>query len=240
MNTKVSKWLPVLLMILLMVVSTICSCSKFYYQSPLTKFNHEEHIDSLFEQQKDCSFCHKLASIEKLIQQEGKYKVAPKLKKAATEIKLEGQCHSCHKDKATKVATATSNCGTCHEHLKSMKPDNHVSYWRRLHAVPASIDSNNCQNCHKAWYCESCHSQQKTAYSFRHSRTYKLKHSVEALVDPGSCGTCHRVDFCIDNDCSGSGSGRTGRLRMSSWSRWRTDSTSNTSKASWRGSRYGL
>lgn len=190
MNIKIIlKWLLVLLI--------IYGCSTFYYQSPLAKFNHEAHINSLFEQHKDCSYCHKLAAIEKLIQQEGKFKLSPKLKKSAAEIKLEGQCHSCHKDVATRVSTAPENCGICHEHLKTMKPDNHVNNWKQMHGVPAALDRKNCQSCHKDWYCASCHSQQKAMQNFMHSRTFKLKHSLEAMVDPGSCDACHRVDFCI-------------------------------------------
>ncbi len=183
---------------LILVLLTISGCAKFYYQSPLAKFNHEEHVNTLFETKKDCAYCHKLAAIEKLIQQEGEFKISPELKKEASEIKLEGQCHSCHKDKATRVATAPGNCETCHEYLKGMKPDNHVNDWKRMHAVPASLDRENCQSCHKDWYCQSCHSQQKSVNKMMHSRTFKLKHSTEAMVDPGSCGTCHRVDFCIE------------------------------------------
>ena len=191
MDSKILvKWMLVLL--------TIYGCSMFYYRSPLAKFNHEEHVETLFEQQKDCAYCHKLAEIEKLIQQEGKFEIAPEYKKLASELKLDGKCHSCHTDAATRVATAPRNCGICHEHMKALKPDNHVNNWKRMHAVQASVDRNNCQRCHNDWYCESCHSQQKSMRGFMHSRTFKLKHSVEATVDPASCGTCHRVDFCIE------------------------------------------
>lgn len=182
----------------MLMLLLICGCSTFYYQSSLAKFTHETHVDILFEQHKDCSYCHKLAAIEKLIQQEGEFKIAPDLEKAASEIKLEGQCHSCHKDEATKVATATGTCSTCHEHLKAMKPGDHVNNWKQVHGVPASLDSKNCQSCHKDWYCTSCHSQSKSIGNFMHSRTYRLRHSLEAMVDPASCDSCHRVDFCID------------------------------------------
>jgi hypothetical protein len=190
MRKTIFKWILVLL--------TIYGCSKFYYQPPLTKFSHEEHINILFEQQKDCAYCHNLVAIDKLIQQEAEFKKNPELKRSASELKLEGQCHSCHKDQATSVAKAPRKCSTCHEYLKAMKPDNHVNDWKRMHAVPASTDRENCQSCHKNWYCQSCHSQQKTMGSFMHSRTYKLKHSFEAMVDPASCDACHRVDFCIE------------------------------------------
>lgn len=187
---KMVKWILILL--------TVYGCSTFYFQSPLAKFSHEEHVETLFEHKKDCSYCHKLAEIEKLIQKEGVYEVAPEFKKSALDLELEGKCHSCHKDEATRLPDAPHNCSLCHENLKCMKPDTHINNWKRLHAVSASVDRKNCQSCHKDWFCASCHSQQKSVNHFMHSRTFKLKHSLEAAVDPGSCGTCHRVDFCIE------------------------------------------
>lgn len=184
--------------LLILVLLTVHGCSRFYYQPPLVKFKHEKHVDILFEQQKECAYCHILPAIDTLIQQGGEFKMTPELNKMAHELKIDGKCHSCHKDQTTKADKAPKNCVTCHENMKTMKPTDHVNNWKRMHSVPAGLDRKECGNCHKDWYCQSCHTQQKSLDNFMHSRTFRLKHSLEALVDPGSCGTCHRVSFCID------------------------------------------
>lgn len=190
--------------IVALVLLTVYGCSTFYYQPPLAKFNHENHVTALFEQQKDCTFCHKLPAIEALIER-GLLSdnTAAELKtilksEHKPELKIDTKCHSCHKDRATKVAKAPQQCGACHETMKTMKPGDHVKNWTRMHAVPAGLDKKGCQNCHKQWYCETCHSQQYSMERRMHSRTFRLRHSMEALVDPGSCSSCHRVDFCIE------------------------------------------
>ncbi|WP_277656613.1 cytochrome c3 family protein [Seleniivibrio woodruffii] len=176
--------------LILLIVPVIYGCSQFYYQSPVTKFNHEAHVDILFQQKRDCFFCHKLPSIETMIKSGGQLKIA-------ADLKIDGKCHSCHRDVPTKVASAPQNCSTCHENMKVLKPADHVNNWNTLHSVPAKLDSKSCETCHKQWYCESCHSKQNSLENYRHSRSFKLKHSLEATIDPGSCDKCHRVDFCI-------------------------------------------
>jgi len=180
-----------ILLLLVFAVAAVLGCTKFYYQTPYVKFNHEKHVDILFQQQKDCFYCHKLPKIEEIIMQQGELKITP-------ELKIDGKCHTCHKDEATKVASAPQNCTACHENMKVMKPDDHVNNWVNIHEVPASVNSKECESCHKNWYCESCHTKQFSLESLRHTRSFKLKHSLEAQVDPGSCDTCHRVEFCID------------------------------------------
>jgi len=180
-----------LLILIIIVLATAIGCAQFYYQSPLAKFNHEKHVEVLFQQQKDCFYCHKLPNIETFIKQGGDLKIAP-------ELKVDGKCHTCHKDQATKIASAPQNCNSCHDNMKVMKPADHLNNWTNMHAVPASLNSKDCESCHKEWYCESCHSKTSSSESFRHSRSFKLKHSMEAMIDPGSCDACHKVSFCID------------------------------------------
>jgi len=179
------------LILLIAFIATILGCTKFYYQSPYVKFNHEQHVNILFQQQKDCFYCHKLPDIETIVKQGGDVKITP-------ELKIDGKCHTCHKDQATKVAKAPQSCNTCHENMKIMKPEDHVNNWTELHAAPAAADSKDCESCHKQWYCESCHSNQFASDTKRHSRSFKLKHSMEAMIDPGSCDACHKVSYCID------------------------------------------
>ncbi|MCD8554993.1 cytochrome c3 family protein [Seleniivibrio sp.] len=176
--------------LLLLVVPVIFGCTQFYYQSPVTKFNHEKHVDILFQQKKDCFHCHKLPSIETMIKQGGELKIA-------ADLKIDGKCHSCHRDIETRVASAPQNCSTCHENMKVLKPADHLNNWKNMHAAPATLDSRSCQTCHDEWYCESCHSKQNSMENMRHSRSFKLKHSIDVYTDPGSCDTCHRVEFCI-------------------------------------------
>ncbi len=178
------------LWLLLLIVPVIFGCTQFYYQSPVTKFNHEKHVDILFQQKKDCFHCHKLPSIETMIKQGGELKIA-------ADLKIDGKCHSCHRDIETRVSAAPQNCSTCHENMKVLKPADHLKNWKEMHAAPATLDSRSCQTCHDEWYCESCHSKQNSMENMRHSRSFKLKHSLEASIDPGSCDTCHRVEFCI-------------------------------------------
>ncbi|ADD67574.1 hypothetical protein Dacet_0794 [Denitrovibrio acetiphilus DSM 12809] len=178
------------LLLIMITFAAVFGCAKFYYQSPLVKFNHEEHVDILFQQKRDCFYCHKLPNIETFIQQDGELKITP-------ELKVDGQCHTCHKNRNTKVASAPHNCNICHENMKVMRPDDHVNNWMTLHAAEASLNMKECESCHKDWYCESCHTKQNSAEKIRHSRSFKLKHSMEAMIDPGSCDTCHRVDFCM-------------------------------------------
>ena len=79
-----------------------------------------------------------------------------------------------------------------------MKPEDHLTQWTQMHAVPASLDKKSCDSCHSDWYCESCHSKQYSAENYRHPRAFKLRHSVEAMMDPASCDSCHKASFCID------------------------------------------
>lgn len=180
-----------ILLVITVIAAALAGCAQFFYQPPMAKFNHEKHVDTLFKQQKDCFFCHKLPDIETMIKMGGELKITP-------ELKVENQCHTCHRDEPTKIAAAPQNCNTCHDNMKAMKPADHVNNWINMHAVPASLDSKKCSTCHQDWYCESCHSRQFSYENFRHSRSFKLKHSMEAMIDPGSCDSCHKVDFCID------------------------------------------
>lgn len=178
------------LWLLLIILPTVMGCTAFYYQSPYTKFNHEKHVDVLFQQQKDCFFCHKMPSADTFMKQGDSAKVTP-------ELKIDGKCHSCHRDPDTRVAKAPHKCSTCHDNMKVLKPADHVKNWKEVHAVPASMDSKKCATCHSQWYCENCHSKVHSVDKYRHPRSFKLKHSMEAMIDPGSCDTCHRVEFCI-------------------------------------------
>ncbi len=179
-----------------LLLFAVYGCSLFYYQPPLAKFNHERHVNVLFEQQRDCTYCHKLPVVESLLQKGDDVKIPPEL--TVLKLKMDSKCHSCHKDEATKVAQAPKGCDACHENMKTMKPVDHVSNWKTMHAVPAGLDRKTCDGCHDGWYCESCHSQQTSLNGVMHSRAFKLKHSLEAMVDPGACDTCHRISFCID------------------------------------------
>ncbi|MGD9807944.1 MAG: cytochrome c3 family protein [Deferribacterales bacterium] len=177
-------------LLIIITVAAAAGCAQFYYQSPLAKFNHEKHVDILFQQKKDCFYCHQLPDIKTFVEQGGELKIT-------SELKIDGKCHTCHKDQETKIASAPQNCSSCHENMKVMKPEDHVNNWTNMHAVPATLDKASCNSCHQDWFCESCHSKQNSMENLRHSRSFKLKHSLEAMVDPGSCDSCHRVDFCI-------------------------------------------
>jgi len=178
------------LILLLAFIATLIGCTKFYYQSPYAKFKHEQHVDILFQQQKDCFYCHKLPDIETIVKQGGEIKMT-------SELKIDGKCHTCHKDQATKVAKAPQSCDSCHENMKIMKPDDHSNNWTELHAAPAAADSKDCESCHKEWYCESCHTNTVSTEALRHSRSFKLTHSTEAYIDPGSCDSCHQISYCM-------------------------------------------
>lgn len=182
MNKKLI-WLFVALTIVLV------GCTKFYYQTPYVKFNHEEHVSVLFEEKKDCFYCHKLPDIETLINQESNFKIS-------ADLKIDNTCHTCHKDAGTKLASAPQNCYVCHDNLKTLKPEDHLPQWTKLHAVPATLERDSCSTCHSDWFCENCHSMQYSKDNYRHSRAFKLTHSVEAKIDPASCDSCHRVSFC--------------------------------------------
>jgi hypothetical protein len=179
-----------LFLLTIICIAAVYGCAQFYYQSPLVKFNHEKHVEVLFQQKKDCFYCHKLPDVAAFINQQGELKIT-------SELKVDGKCHTCHKDQPTKIASAPQNCSTCHENMKVMKPEDHLKNWTNLHAVNAALDKKECESCHQEWFCESCHSSQNSAESLRHSRSFKLTHSMEAMIDPGSCDSCHRVDFCI-------------------------------------------
>lgn len=178
---------------LLLILPVIIGCTtKFYYQSPYTKFNHEKHVDILFQKQKDCFYCHKLPDPETFMKQANSDNT-----KVVPDLKIDGKCHTCHRNPDTRVAKAPRNCNTCHDNMKVLKPADHVQNWKEVHSVPASLDSKSCMTCHSEWFCQSCHSKVNSSEKMRHSRSFKLKHSMEAMIDPGSCDTCHRVEFCI-------------------------------------------
>ncbi|WP_022850474.1 cytochrome c3 family protein [Limisalsivibrio acetivorans] len=179
------------LLILTAFIIAAVGCSKFYYRTPYLAFNHEKHVDILFQQEKDCFYCHKLPDLESFAFQGQDFKID-------AELKIDGKCHDCHKDETTRVAKAPGNCKVCHDNLKTMKPDDHQADWTKLHAVPAKLDKSSCESCHSDWYCEDCHSKQKSIEDLRHPRAYKLTHSMDAMIDPGSCDVCHRTGFCIE------------------------------------------
>jgi hypothetical protein len=166
-------------------------CTKFYYKSPYVTFNHEQHVNILFEQKKDCFYCHKLPDVETFITQGADFKIG-------AELKIDNTCHSCHKDELTKLPSAPKNCYACHENMKTMMPDDHLNQWVSMHTVPATLDKKSCESCHSDWYCETCHSKQYTKDGYRHSRSFKVFHAVEARLDPSSCDSCHKTNFCLD------------------------------------------
>ena len=184
MNKKSILFLAALTVILI-------GCTKFYTQSPYRTFNHEQHVAILFEEKKDCFYCHQLPDANTFLNLKGNFSVK-------AELKIDNTCHICHKDVPTKMNFAPQNCYVCHDNLKTMKPEDHVSQWVDLHVVPATLNKKDCDSCHSDWYCENCHSKQYTRENYRHPEAFRITHSVEAMMNPDSCDSCHRISFCRD------------------------------------------
>lgn len=111
-------------------------------------------------------------------------------------MKIDGKCHTCHRDTNTKLAKAPSRCDTCHVDMKNYKPNDHLKGWKTQHSVVAKVNYKDCKNCHSDWYCQDCHTKQNLVEFKRHPSNFKLRHSIEAMVDPASCGSCHRAYLC--------------------------------------------
>jgi len=170
----------------------IAGCAGFFYKSPYSTFNHEKHVEILFEKKKDCFYCHQLPDIKDI-------KELKTIKKGIEpELEIEGKCHSCHKEPETRVAKAPSTCITCHQNMKIMKPVDHVAQWDTMHSVAGKLKEKECASCHSEWFCQNCHTNRYTLERNRHPRNYRLVHALEAMIDPGSCSTCHRAYFCLD------------------------------------------
>jgi hypothetical protein len=180
------------LLMLFFIIMFFAGCAGFFYKTPYSTFDHEKHVEVLFEKKKDCFYCHQLPDIKDIKE------LKEKKKGIDPEIAIEGKCHSCHKEPETKVANAPGDCGACHQNMKLMKPNDHINEWENLHSIAGKLDKKKCDSCHSEWYCENCHTKRYTVEYNRHPRNYRVYHSVEAMIDPGSCGTCHRTYFCID------------------------------------------
>lgn len=175
----------------MVLIIFLTACTGFIYKKPNSFYNHEKHVNILFKNNKDCFYCHSLPKLENF----DLSKID--LKNIGPELKIEGNCHVCHRNPDTKIKEAPSDCATCHQNMKEVLPENHLNNWLKTHSVEAAT-KNDCKTCHSEWYCIKCHNNNYAVENFRHPVAYRIYHSTEAFIDPASCGACHRVGFCVD------------------------------------------
>jgi hypothetical protein len=172
----------------------ISSCSWFTYKSPNSFYNHEKHVEILYKQDKNCFYCHTLPNLEKMDEETIKKVILQK-----KDLKIDGKCHTCHRNPETRLAEAPFRCETCHVNMKDMKPADHIKGWDRIHSIQAKTNKKECQKCHSDRFCDTCHKKVYNVVNFKHPASFRTVHSLNAMIDPASCGTCHRVSFC--NEC---------------------------------------
>ena len=156
------------------------------------KFNHGTHGDVFAAADTSCIDCHRFDAT-----------VAATNEQAARELSAAGQypgsaaCHYCHGAGAGHVANAPQRCGTCHENLAPLRPENHDVGWGRVHASMARANPQDCETCHRQSFCIDCHQRRDSIQPRVHERNFRFFHSVEARAHPRQCGSCPRQDFCI-------------------------------------------
>jgi hypothetical protein len=163
------------------------------------KFDHARHTKVLDSQGVSCLHCHRFD----LLIESGDDDLA-------RELSVRGQrpdgetCHFCHGPGETRLATAPSQCTTCHENLLALRPADHDIAWMKAHAGAARADPMQCETCHRQSSCIDCHQRRDSIQTRVHDRNFRFFHSVEVRANPMQCGSCHRQDFCSQCHTRGS------------------------------------
>lgn len=167
-------------------------------------FDHKRHVDSL---EIICTVCH-----DRIRQAE---------KPPSDALPPMSVCIDCHRRREVKA-----DCATCHSHVETRRPADHIADWVLDHPEVARRDARTCETCHRQTYCQECHDGAALGLAIKgktdapidrvgplataqegenvlilqrvHELNYRYTHPIDVESKKSDCSVCHETStFCV-------------------------------------------